>query len=68
MKRLVDILCPFSDDAVGRKFQKTGVTQQLKILGLFLQHFFAAKFPNYFPLSPPLACPAQKHHFSFAPG
>ena len=50
---LLDILCPFSDDAVGRKFQKTGVTQQLKILGLFLQHFLRQNFPITFP-SPPL--------------
>ena len=64
---LLDILCPFSDDAVGRKFQKTGVTQQLKILRLFLQHFLQQNFPITFP-SPPLACRAQKHHFSFALG
>ena len=57
MKRLVDILCPFSDDAVGRKFQKTGVTQQLKILGLFLQHFLRQNFPITFP--PPPLLPAQ---------
>ena len=55
--QFVDILCPFSDDAVGRKFQKTGVTQQLKILGLFLQHFLQQNFPITFP-SPPLL-PAQ---------
>ena len=66
IQHLRNILCSRAFPGA-RKFEKTGVSQQLKIGASFCNIFTEQHFPITFPPSPP-SCLAQKHHSSFAVG